>query len=350
MFGTQIPLSPLAQLCQSLSTMLSSGLALPKAIELSARKSKHPQVRKALKGVLDEILTGQDVATAFRKQTEAFPELMIDMITVAEHAGHLPEVLKGLAEHYENSLRLRRTFIGAITWPVIQLVGAIMIIGALIYVLGAIAESKGGQSVDLLGLGLTGASGAAVWFMGSFGTIAAVLGVAWFLHHGFQTQRIFDGLLLKVWVIGKCLQSFAIARFSWAYALTQQSGMSVGPCLDASLKATGNGAYIAAAPYVRQRVLEGDELSEALDFADLFPEDFLEMVKVGENSGTVPEALQRLSPQFEEQARRSLHTLAMALGGAIWLTVAVFIVFFIFRIVMLVYIGPLNEALRDAMK
>jgi len=341
MFSSQIPVKSLAQLCQSLSTMLTSGLALPKAVELSVRKAKHPRVRKAMGGVLDEILTGQDVATAFRKQAGTFPELMIDMIAVAERAGHLPEVLKSLAEHYENSLRLRRTFIAAIAWPVIQLGLAILIIGFLIFILGAIAESKGGQPFDVLGLGLSGAGGAVVWFGWSFGVVAVIVGGAWFLHHGFQTQRVFDAMLMKTPVVGKCLQSFAIARFSWAYALTQQSGMSVAPSLDASLKATGNGAYLAAASRIRQRVLDGDELSEALDFEDLFPEEFLHVVHVGESSGTVPEALERLSPQFEDQARRSLRTLAMALGGAIWVTVAVFIIFFIFRIVLW-YVGMLN--------
>jgi type IV pilus assembly protein PilC len=345
MFGSQIPLKSLAQLCQSLGTMLTSGLALPKAIELSVRKAKHPRVRKAMGGVLDEILTGQDVATAFRKQAGAFPELMIDMIAVAERAGHLPEVLKSLAEHYENSLRLRRTFIAAIAWPVIQLGLAILIIGFLILILGAIADSKGGQAFDVLGLGLTGAAGAATWFAWSIGTVGGLLGLVWFLHHGFQTQRVFDALLMKVPVVGKCLQSFAIARFSWAYALTQQSGMSVAPSLDASLKATGNGAYIAAAAPIRQRVLDGDELSEALDLADLFPEEFLHVVHVGETSGTVPETLERLSPQFEEQARRGLRTMTMALAGVVWLTMAGFIIFFIFRIVFW-YVGMLNDAAR----
>lgn len=345
MFGSPIPLSPLAQLCQSLSTMLTSGLALPKAVELSVRKAKHPRARKAMGGVLDEILTGQDVTSAFRKQAGAFPELMIDMVAVAEHSGHLPEVLKALGEHYENSLRLRRTFIAAIAWPVIQLGMAILIIGFLIFLLGAIADSKGGQPFDVLGLGLTGTSGAAIWFGWSFGAVAAIVGGAWFLHHGFQTQRIFDALLMKVPVVGRCLQSFAVARFSWAYALTQQSGMSVAPSLDASLKATANGAYIDVAPRIRQRILDGDELSEALDFGNLFPEDFLHVVHVGETSGTVPETLQRLSPQFEDQARRSLRTMAVALGGVIWLTVAAFIIFFIFRIGFW-YVGMLNDAAK----
>jgi type IV pilus assembly protein PilC len=66
-------------------------------------------------------------------------------------------------------------------------------------------------------------------------------------------------------------------------------------------------------------------------------------VQVGETSGTVPETLERLSPQFEEQARRSLKALAVALGWLVWVAVAVFIIFIIFSVV-LKYIGMINAA------
>jgi type IV pilus assembly protein PilC len=69
------------------------------------------------------------------------------------------------------------------------------------------------------------------------------------------------------------------------------------------------------------------------------------MVQVGETSGTVPEMLERLSPQFEDQARRSLAALAAALGWLVWLIVAGFIIFIIFRVFSW-YMGLLNDALK----
>ena len=113
----------------------------------------------------------------------------------------------------------------------------------------------------------------------------------------------------------------------------------------ASLKATNNGAFQNAAPELIGRIHEGEDFSTAIAATGLFPEDYLHMVSVAETSGTVPETLYRLSPQFEDQARRSLKSLTTMLSGGIWLMVATFIVFFIFRFFMW-YVGMINDAVR----
>ena len=114
--------------------------------------------------------------------------------------------------------------------------------------------------------------------------------------------------------------------------------MSIEPSLMQSFKATSNGAFISAAPEVWARVREGETLHDALAATRLFPADFLSIVDVAETSGTVPEALDRLSPELEAQARRSLEALASVLAWLIWCLVAAFIVFLIFRIFQF-YIG-----------
>ncbi|WP_339749179.1 type II secretion system F family protein, partial [uncultured Rubinisphaera sp.] len=91
-------------------------------------------------------------------------------------------------------------------------------------------------------------------------------------------------------------------------------------------------------------IQEGYTVTEALRQSELFPRDVIEMIHVGETSGTVPEMLDRLSPQFEDQARRALDALAGALGWTVWVIVAGFIIFVIFS-VMFWYIGLINELL-----
>jgi len=154
--------------------------------------------------------------------------------------------------------------------------------------------------------------------------------------------------LLGVPVIGGCMRSFAVARFAWAFHLTQEAGMPIEDSLDASFRATSNGAFVARSPQVIAEVMEGELLTDALAHAHLFPQEFIELVHVAETSGTVPEALHRLSPQFEDQARRSLRGLAIAAGWLIWACVAMFIIFLIFRIAMW-YVDLLQGAVNDAM-
>jgi len=276
-----------------------------------------------------------------------FPELMIDLIEVAEQTGSLPEVLAALADHYDNLLRLRRSFLGAIAWPIFQLVAAVLLVAGLIFVLGLIDSGKGNEPMDVLGLGLTGGSGALMWLFLCFGSAAGLFLVYQVLSRGLRGRATIHAALLHVPVLGGCLRSFALARFSWAFALTQQAGMPISPSLEASLKATANGSFASSAPQVMAMVQEGEDLSEALASTNLYPQDYLELVRVGEATGTVPETLQRLSPQLEEQARRSLSTLTSVLAWVIWALVAVLIVFIIFRIFMIAYIGPINDLLKQ---
>lgn len=344
MFAPRMSWTSLATVCRSLATMLHSGVSLLKALQVVERQQRDGRARDVLRQISDDIRRGIDLASALREHGGYFPELVIDMVNVAEHTGALPEVLFGLADHYENLVRLRNTFLGAIAWPILQLVAAIFIVAGLIWILGILPTAGPGQpSFDPLGFGLRGTSGALTWLGYCFGTAATGFIVYKLLVTGLKQGRAVHGLLLKLPVIGYCLQSFAVARFSWAYALTQQAGMDVQPSIEASLKATNNSAFAAAAPQVIAALMAGEDFTDAISSIDLFPRQFLEMVRVGENSGTVPEALQRMSPQFEEQARRSLAMLTMALGGLIWAMVAAMIIFLIFRLAGF-YVGMLNDA------
>ncbi len=121
--------------------------------------------------------------------------------------------------------------------------------------------------------------------------------------------------------------------------------MPIGPSLEASLKATGNGAFAAAAPNLISDVMAGDELGMALDHTGLFTDEFIHIVQVAETSGTVPEELHRLSPELEEQARRSMRKMAATASVGIWMIVAGLIIFLIVRLFMS-YIGAINEAAR----
>jgi type IV pilus assembly protein PilC len=340
----EIPLKTLSVFCRSLATMLHAGVPLLKALETLARKTGDSRCRRNLAEIRQSVQQGTDIAASMRVLGTYFPDLTIDMVSVGEQSGSLPEVLDGLADHYDNNLRLKRTFIAMITWPVIQLFAAILIVGLLIWILGAIAGLQaGGKPVDMLGWGLLGWEGALQWFEMSFGSIFALFAGYYLLAHGFRQQRFLDRVLLTIPVVGGCMQSFAIARFSWAFALTQETGMPINRSLDASFKATGNGAFAGASADVQGQVLAGDELSLALAESRLFPEEYLQMVEVAETSGSVPETLARLSPQFEDQARRSLAMLASTVGWVVWLVVAIFIVFIIFSIMMR-YINMINTA------
>lgn len=347
--STPMMLSPrashreLAVLARSLGTSLHAGIDIVRAFEMAARKCGG-RMKFVLDDLVVQLKAGQDVTSAFEAHGPYFPDLFVDMIQAGEGTGALPEVLLALANHYENNIRLKKDFIGQITLPAVQLVAAVFIVAGLIYLLGWVA-SMTGEEIDILGWGLLGGSGALVWLGGwALGIASAWVGYQ-MLTASLAGQKAVHRFVMQIPVVGDCLRSFAIARFSWAFHLTQQAGMPIDDSLEASLRATSNGAFIAAADDIIRSVNAGASLTEALEDVHLFPEEYLQMVHVAETSGTVPEALDRLSPRFEEDARRSLRAMASALGWVIWAAVAAFIVYIIFTIALW-YIGMLNDAMQ----
>ncbi len=345
MFQARASLKSLALLCQSLSTMLESGVSITKSFALAAKKTGDRRLQQILREIVTELKSGNDVTSSLRKQGSYFPELLVDMVSVAEQSGGLPEVLKALSEHYDHLLQMRKNFYRLIAWPVFQFVVAILVIALMILVLGLIAGAQGGQAIDVLGLGLSGPSGAMIWLTCTFGSIIALFITYQILDRFFGGKRYFHRLFLKIPVVGGCMRSFAIARFSWSFALTQQAGMNILDSLDASLRATGNGAFIAQIPRITSVINDGEHLTTALAQSGLFTDEYIHMVEVGETSGTVPETLQRLSPRFQEDAQRSMAALAAVLGWLIWALVAAFIIFVVFRIAFW-YLGIINDALK----
>lgn len=341
MFAARVSTKRLALLCRSLGISLDAGVPILKALDTATRKYSDAHLRRVMLSVIDDIKSGSTFTDAVESHGHYFPELFVDMTAVAEQTGKLPEVLLALAEHYENNLRLKKEFVQQITWPLLQLMAAIGIIALLIYILGWIGENTG-TPLDILGWGLMGTSGAITWLLGW--VVLAFL--IWFLYRMALASHVWrksiHRVLMAIPVVGRCLRDFAIARFSWAFYLTQSAGMPVDDSLDASLRATSNGAFDSASRQIIDDVLEGEQLGEALDRSHLFPEDFLDIVHVSEMSGTVPESLHRLSPEFEAQARRSLAALTVAAGWGIWGMVAAFVIFLIFKLAMW-YIGMINS-------
>ena len=338
-FASRVPPRTLAIVSRSLATMLESGIQIRKAIGIASKKAMHAPTKKVLREISDAIQGGSDISQALREHGNFFPTLFIEMVTMAEETGSLPEVLRHLAEHYEANIRMKKNLIGSLIWPVFQLVAAIFVIAILILVLGLIG---GDNDISNIVFGLKGPTGAMIWLTGTLGTFAAMFAVWLMIQKAAQAKAIVDPMLLMVPVLGRCMRSFAIARFSWSYYLTQQTGMPVNRSLQGSLKATGNGAFVSQTPFITSAVMEGSSLTESLKQSRLFPVEFLEMVSVAEESGTVPEALHRLSPHFEEDARRALKILTSAISVVVWLFVAGFIIFFVFK-VMLTYIGMIND-------
>jgi type IV pilus assembly protein PilC len=265
----------------------------------------------------------------------------VSLLRVGERTGMLPEVSADLEKYYSRQQSLKQKFLAQITWPVIQFFLAVLVLTVVIWVMGFLAKPEPGQKpFDPLGLGLRGAEGAMIFLGVVFGTLAGITTLV-----VLGRQRIkggkFDAWLLGLPAIGPCLRVLAMSRFCLAFSLTSEAGMVVHRALRLSMRATGNNAFVAASGKAEEAVRSGDEITVALGRTRLFPEEFLHIVAVGEESGSVPEVLRKQAEHYDDEAGRRLKTLANLAGAATWLLVAILIIIAIFRI-FLTYISALG--------
>lgn len=345
----QISWHALAAFSRSMAQMLEAGVDVRKALKTASRQSSDSRLAPIIEQVGRSIASGATLSDALNQHEQQFPPLFRDLVDVGEQTGAAPEVFDSLARYYDARLKQVREFRSAIAWPLFQLIAAILIVGLLIFILGVLPNPSGGAPLDILGLGLVGMRGTILWFTLCFGTAAALF-VGWKLaSRNLAGQMFLHPLIMRIPGIGGCMRAFAISRFSWCFALTQQAGMSIRPSLKCSLKATANGSFIMAEPYIWEELNQGESFADALASSQLFPIQFLQFVETAEQTGTIPEQLDRMSRHFEEDANRALHRLGAIFSQVIWFLVAAMIIYFIFRIVYLVYIGPLNAAAKEAL-
>jgi type II secretory pathway component PulF len=325
-----------------MATSLGAGVDIRRTTVREADMARGPAKRR-LEIVRDAVARGESLAGAINLTGEYFPVLFRQLVAVGEQTGQTAEVFKQLADHYEHQLALRRSFVRSITWPAIQLIVALGVVGILIWVSGWLT-SRGNKS-DLLGWGLVGSSGLVIYAF----TLAVVASVIVLLVRAAQRGALFwrpvQTFLLRVPKLGGAIRTLTLARFAWILHLTLDAGMEIKRAVRLALESSGNVLFKSAADEVVSMISMGHSLTESLAAARCFPREFLETVQVGEESGRLPETLAHVSKQLDDDARGATAVLTAVAGYLVWALVATLIIVLIFRLFGN-YIGGINQMLK----
>jgi len=342
-FSPRISTRRLAELCRRLATSLEAGIDARTVWAREADRASGRAARDRIGRINEAVQQGDTLSEGFARTGNYFPDVVRELVRVGEQTGHLPEVFRQLADHYELRLKLRREFLSAITWPLVQLILALAVIGLLILVMGIIGDIRG-QTIDILGFGLVGPKGLAI-YLGFLAGVAALFGlVVSCIRRGMVWTRPVQRLVMRVPKIGRILETLAMGRFAWSLSLTLKAGVEVRRAMKLALSSTRNARYTDRIEAVDGELSLGHSIHDALRAGAVFPVDFLDAVAVGEESGNLVESMAHLSRIYHEQARAALGVLNTLLGVVVWLIVAAFIIAMIFRLFSF-YLGVLNDAM-----
>jgi type IV pilus assembly protein PilC len=337
LFSPRIGLKPLAWLCRRLSISLSAGVDIRRTLKREAESARRP-----LKSRLEDIQNAVDRGASFSEGVAStgnfFPRLFRELVIVGDQTGNLAEVLRELAEQYDQQLVRKRDFLSALTWPMMELVASICIVAFLIWISPVL-----GPGVDVLGLGLVGNEGLIQYFT-FLGCIAAVV---WVIVQAAKREYLWlrpvEAIVSKLPVLGRIHETLSVARLTWALSVTLGSAMELRKALELSLRSSHNSRYAAASQPIWTSIMRGSSLHRAMAETHIFPARLLDAIAVGEESGRLPETMDTLSKHYADEARMALSILSRLAGFLVWGIIAMMIISLIFQIYG-GYIKAINNA------
>lgn len=315
---------------KQLSIMIGAGLPLDESLNIIAEQTTNRKLSDIIYDIKKNIESGSSFANSLRKHPDVFSKLYANMIESAEASGNIDSVLKRLTSMMEKRLALKRKIKGALIYPTIVSVVAIGVIALILtFVIPTFADlySSANMHLPLLTqfiINLSNFLKANIVYI-----LLAIIIIAVIMHlmykKIYKVHRFLDNLMLHLPVVGIIIRKSSISNFANILSSLSASGIDILEALDIGAKTAGNLIIEEALLDIKTSVKAGENLSVSMAKTGEFPTMVIQMVSVGEETGTLDEMLGNVSNYYEEEvdiAVKNLTTMLepliiVFLGGAI---------------------------------
>ncbi|WP_420789192.1 type II secretion system F family protein [Shewanella algae] len=307
MFGDKkIKPMDIAVITRQIATMLAAGVPLVTSIELIARGHEKNKVRVLLGTVLADLQAGIPLSDALRPHRVYFDDLYVDLVAAGEHSGSLDTVFDRIATYREKSEALKSKIKKAMFYPAAVVVVAIAVtVLLLVAVVPQFEEIFKGFGAELPAFTqlIVDISRAlqSTWYL----FLASIVIGIWLFVRAHRNSENFrnriDEMVLKIPAIGDILHKGAMARFARTLATTFAAGVPLIDGLESAAGASGNYVYRKALLNVRTEVMAGMQMNVAMRTTKLFPDMLIQMVMIGEESGSLDNMLNKVANIYEMQ-------------------------------------------------
>lgn len=338
-------LKALASFCRRMGVGLRAGVDILRILESESRLGPKTH-QEVMARVVQSIRDGNTLARSMLAEKRHFPPLLIQLVNAAEIGGRLDSIFAYMADYYDQLLQTRTFFLSCISWPLIQLGMAILVIGGVILIQGILSPS--GPAYDASGVGLSGVSGFMVYcgVIGAFcGTVGVIIYGIW--KNWFNCHRFLMPIVQRIPQLGTALTTLGLSRLSMTLSMLLNAGVEAKRSTKQAFLATGNYYFISGMDRAVSAVEQGKSFGDAFDAAQVFPRDFLDAVHIGEMSGTETESLDHLAIQYQDRAKSALNTIAMIASVVIWFSIILLLAFMVISMAMRLINGVYRPLFKD---
>ncbi|HSM39825.1 MAG TPA: type II secretion system F family protein [Afifellaceae bacterium] len=316
--GGKITTADIAIFSRQLATMIAAGIPLVQAFEIVGNGHENAAMQKLILTIKSDVEGGSALAEALAKHPLYFDDLFVNLVESGEQAGALESLLDKIATYKEKTEAIKKKIKKALTYPAAVLVVAIVVTTILlIFVIPSFEELFKGFGADLptftrMVIDLSA-------FVRSQGIILGFMiggGIGAFIYFQKRSRpfrHFLDRVMLKTPVIGPILQKAAIARYARTLSTMFAAGVPLVEALESVSGATGNIVYEEAVLKMRDEVATGQRLQVAMEGTDLFPNMVIQMIAVGEESGSLDDMSGKVADFYEEDVDNAVDNLSSLL-------------------------------------
>jgi type IV pilus assembly protein PilC len=312
-----------------LANLIESGMPLTVALSSMAHLQSRGIPGEASRQLRQDVMEGKSLSEAMNRQGVTFPHMLVSMVRAGEQSGALVEVLRRVAQHYERFAEVQSKFISALIYPaIVGCVGLTIIIFFMTFMLPRFTSIFEGMrvkmpaSTQLLMDVSSFFSQGSTWL--AIGVAVMVLTIVFFRFRATPLGlRRIDSWKLSLPVIGRVLRLNLFAQFARTLATLLHNGVPVLTALKITEDVLPNQMLKDAIARTREDVTDGKTLAQPLARSRIFPQLMIDLVKIGEETGDVPGALQNVANTYENELSQALRIMTNLIEPVMIIVMAV---------------------------
>lgn len=316
--------------CRNLTTMIDAGLSIVQAMDVIVTGIDNRAMQALVMAIKADIVGGKTIAESLANHPQYFDDLFCGLVHAGEQSGTLTLMFDRIASYLERTYYLKKKVGKAMMYPFIVLFVAISLtVVLLIFIVPkfqTMFENFGAKLPMFTQLIIDSSAFLQSYWWVIAGIIALTV---WGFKKARQQSKSFarrvDQLLLKIGIFGPLIQKIIIARFARTLSTTLASGMPILDAMHAVGRVVGNTLYKEAVWQMREDIAAGQLLHAALAKTQLFPNMVVQMVSVGQESGTLDNMLAKISNFYEEEIDTTINGLSTLLEPIVMVLIAVII-------------------------
>ncbi len=327
----------LAVFCKQLHAMLRAGVTIVSSLDILRQQTENKRLAKIIGRMYEDLQKGNTLSEALYYHKDAFPPIFISMVEAGELSGNIDLIMDRLAVHFEKEYKIENKIKSAMTYPaILAIVCVVVVVFLLTTIMPTFVEMYSSSGVELppLTTMLINFSNALkqYWYIFVLALLVIIIGISMLMKNS-KVKYKEDYYKLKIPVVKNLALKVATSRFTRTLSTLMGSGVPLLQALDTVAGVTGNTYIGSKIIEAKEDVRKGMALSQPLKQQGVFPPMVHSMIKIGEDSGSIEEILDKTADFYDEEVDTAVQRLTTMLEPIMIVFMAIIIGFIVIAMV-----------------